>query len=452
MTWNGSSYVKNPPLEGKLRMLTAEELAEKNLVVGSDHRVYRRTQGSIVADVPAKVYGDENALLYTNKLDRSTLPPLGQIGHLFDAFMAEYDREILVWIGQDRTDPARWHYMVPKQKGTSARVEYDDPDGSVASALAMKARWVGSIHTHPGNSARYSGVDSDNWKQSDCTGFHFIVARDRSYTICAVIGGCTWEIEAGQLPPTAENVACEYDVAHNLPLDQVLLEPPKWTPSVGFHSGRQYDFGHTAHDFGDYYSGRQKYGGKTYDITPYRGGNGKETSYKDYDTTEWGWWDQEGFHPWDLKQDKPLSRKQERKVRKQFERRGKLYVPKEAGPPPPRSGEKPFLDTDLDDYFHRQADEFDRNQMDLELGLDTTEEQADIEALIDILREEGAVELSKGNEGFEILVIQGRGFIVPSTLGQELAYVWEEDTWELIEHHWRGSVELEKGGVNVYRA
>lgn len=430
---------KNKPLEGKQAMLTVEEQQQAGLYIGRDNRVYRRTKGSLVADVPAELLGEApTSLLYTDQIDRSLCPPLGQIRHLFDTFMGHYSREILVWIGRDRKDKAQWHYMVPKQEGTSGSVEYDDPDGTTAARLAAKAKWVGSIHTHPGNSAYPSSVDTDNWRKGDCTGFHFIVARDHSYYLCAVIGGVTWTIENGTLP---EAIPCDFEVAGDLPLDQVLLEPKPKT--YHFQSTTSY----TGYDDG-YIGGYKDNYRSRYVID--------DDANELYDYDELGWWTKSGhFHTWESEglpkeslavrrstsERLPLSKKAKKRLsrsREQFS----LKFEKQQGSRiyTPRGGDSltgdSFLETDLGDY-----------QVDTE---DAAIQAAASEALIEMLREAGCIELTQGNEGFAVVVVGGRGFVVPEMEMDTL--LWDEREPLPVEHHWRGCIDLEKGGLSVHRA
>lgn len=216
--------------EEKLAVMTQEQVEAEGLCILSDLRVYRRTKGRIVASVPvAPRTSSASGLLHDR--DESDLPPLDQIRAMAD-WMLTYGRETLVWIGKDRKEPNTWHFMVPDQVGTGASVDYDDPDGSTAATLAAKARWIGSIHSHPGNSSSPSGVDIDNWRKGDCSGFHYIVARDYSYTLCAVVGGCTWTLRTGQLPDEAADVG--YDTAGGKPLDEILREPKYTTPTYSY--------------------------------------------------------------------------------------------------------------------------------------------------------------------------------------------------------------------------
>jgi len=192
---------------------------DTDLFLGDDKRVYRQTRGTLTAYIPVEVPDDDCANL--TEWDASRVPLLSEVRAVFDQYMKKYSHETLVWWGQDRQDPTLWRWIVPEQECTTAGVEADDETAMLQ--LSAVARWGGSIHTHPGDSAGPSGIDTDQWEDAEQAGLHFIVARDASYTLNAVVGGHTFTIEKGKLP---EAQGCPVvETSGGRELDQLIKRP-----------------------------------------------------------------------------------------------------------------------------------------------------------------------------------------------------------------------------------
>lgn len=175
-------------------MSNAVEVREQVALVGTDGRLYRKTEGLVTAVVPIVPAGDP-ASVYES-IDRSVLPPLAMLKWLYDSFMGKYDHETMVVFGKKR-DADEWVFVVPKQKCDTASVEMDDDDECITCMIEDGYRYVGTVHTHPSDSSSPSGVDTNNWKKPEFSGLHYILGRQGSYHLCAVVGGVTWVVEKG---------------------------------------------------------------------------------------------------------------------------------------------------------------------------------------------------------------------------------------------------------------
>lgn len=167
-----------------------------DLFLGEDKRVYRQTQGVLEAFVPVEGEGESRAELTRWATER--VPPRGQLRALYEGVMKKYRNETFLWWGESREKGGEFVWMVPDQVGDMAGVDVEDEVAMLQ--LSERARWGGSVHTHPGMGAEPSGIDRAQWTEAQHSGVHFIVARDLSYTVNAVVGGLTFTVERGRLP------------------------------------------------------------------------------------------------------------------------------------------------------------------------------------------------------------------------------------------------------------
>ena len=188
-------------LDGMQDMLTLDDLVKidlgtTSLVVGEDKRVYDRRFGLIECLAPAKI-GKDSPKVYVDKIDWDSFPPMEELAWLYDNFFSKYDREVVMLVGIHRTSPT-WLYYVPLQEGTSSQVTWKASDEEMGE-FGKLARWIGTIHVHPGNNCSPSSTDIEDWAEPEKSGLHLIFGRDGSYTINGAIAGKTFQLVEGSL-------------------------------------------------------------------------------------------------------------------------------------------------------------------------------------------------------------------------------------------------------------
>ena len=192
----------------KLDDLVKVDLETTSLIVGEDKRVYDRRFGLIECLAPAKV-GKESPKVYVDKIDWDSFPPMEELAWLYDNFFSKYSREVIMLVGVHRTS-STWLYYVPLQEGTSAQVTWEASDEEMGR-FGELARWVGTIHIHPGTGCGPSSTDVDDWAEPEKSGLHLIFGRDGSYTINGAIAGKTFQLAEGSIN----------DIDHRLKVDVV---------------------------------------------------------------------------------------------------------------------------------------------------------------------------------------------------------------------------------------
>ncbi len=197
------------------------ELDSSELVIGADKRLYEPRRGLIDCITPVVVKGTPGHV-YVDTIDWDSFPPMGQLAHLFDEFFSKYDREVLMIVGKLRNGSG-WLFHVPKQTGSAGLVEWAATDGEMEWFSGL-AKWIGTIHVHPGAWCTPSKTDVDDWAEPEKTGLHLIFGRNADYTINGAIAGRTFELEAGSLKGLAR-IHVEWTTSGRRPLNELLLKP-----------------------------------------------------------------------------------------------------------------------------------------------------------------------------------------------------------------------------------
>lgn len=205
-------------------------------IVGLDNRVYEMRHGLIECLAPVKLdKGDPD--VYVKKIDWSRFPPETELSHLFETFFSQYDREVLMLVGWCR-DGSGCRYHVPWQEGTAGRVTWK-ADLSEMGEFQSECFWVGTIHSHPGNSSRPSQTDIDDWALPEKSGLHLIFAKDGTYKIHGAIAGRTFEVGSGTVSDTSPTEGY-ITTSRNQPYKDLLTRPApvvlksrkKWVTSL----------------------------------------------------------------------------------------------------------------------------------------------------------------------------------------------------------------------------
>lgn len=223
----GFQSVHKPVFRGQLQVaMEREELDEivldgSGLVIGVDKRLYEPRRGLIDCLAPVTATGKSGSV-YVNQVNWDSFPPLDQLAFLFDEFFSKYDREVLMIVGEKR-DGSGWLFHVPKQEGSTGLVTWTASDGEMEWFSGL-ARWVGTIHVHPGNSCIPSSTDIDDWAEPEKSGLHVIFGRNGDYTINGAIAGKTFELNSGTLKDYVRTLV-EWTTSGRRPLNELLLQP-----------------------------------------------------------------------------------------------------------------------------------------------------------------------------------------------------------------------------------
>ncbi len=173
-----------------------------SLVALNDKRVYERKGGLLECWVPAEVQGESS--VYFAGIDWKRVPSRNELAYLFDAFFAKYKREVLMLMGE-RINPTKqggkWVYFVPPQVGTGGSVKWSTSSEEVAEFHSV-ARWIGTIHVHPGKSYSPSGTDVDEWADPLSAGVHLIFGRSGGFGVFGAMGGKTFPLASGSIVGT----------------------------------------------------------------------------------------------------------------------------------------------------------------------------------------------------------------------------------------------------------
>ncbi len=199
-----------------------------DVLIGEDLRVYRRTLGLVESIAPCEPRADTEPNVFLDKINWEDFPPLGELAFLFDTFFSTYEREVMMLVGRKR-DRSGWAYLVNNQEGNVGGVWWDDEAG--IEQLAAKARFVGTLHVHPGNACEASCTDISDWKNPEKSGLHLIFGRNGDYKIYAAIGGEVFRVREGNFSGV-ERIAVEYETSEDKPLDE-LLAVRKWQSTKG---------------------------------------------------------------------------------------------------------------------------------------------------------------------------------------------------------------------------
>jgi proteasome lid subunit RPN8/RPN11 len=196
---------------------------QENLVVGADKVVYEAKDGLIKCLSPVKP-SEVDPLVYVEEIDWDSFPPIEELAHLYDEFFDKYPQEVLMVVGRLR-DGSGWLYHVPEQEGSGGGVKWDAKDGEMED-FHNKARWVGTIHSHPGFNSSPSGIDVDEWAEPEKSGLHVIFGKGGSFTVSGAISGRTFVLYEDSLD-RVERVPVEFTTSLGRDLDEVLKTPPQ---------------------------------------------------------------------------------------------------------------------------------------------------------------------------------------------------------------------------------
>lgn len=191
------------------------------LVIGVDKRLYEPRQGLIDCMAPAVVKGEPGSV-YVSEVDWDSFPPLEELASLFDQFFSKYTREVLMIVGKKR-DGSGWLYHIPKQEGSLGLVTWKSTDGEM-DWFSRQARWIGTIHIHPGNDCTPSTTDIDDWAEPEKSGLHVIFGRDQDFTVNGAIAGRTFELNSGSLKGVKRDSVL-WTTSGRRPLGELLLQP-----------------------------------------------------------------------------------------------------------------------------------------------------------------------------------------------------------------------------------
>lgn len=198
---------------GNLSMVTEDMVAYRKVMVGGTfwepfHEELARGRPVYVDELPSA----ELCL------------PHGLLAGVYDSFMSKYAREVACIYGKSREKEGRWVFMIPEQTGSAGRVEWKD---SVATKAFMRvATYVGTIHVHPGNSSSPSGTDTENWLTEGSAGIHFILGRNRTFSMYMAGGRSVLKMVGHQsLPKKGKVIVPSFMYSGGRPLEELLKEP-----------------------------------------------------------------------------------------------------------------------------------------------------------------------------------------------------------------------------------
>jgi hypothetical protein len=162
------------------------------VMVGEDLRLYRTTRGLMTLICPAEPADKTKPALYYGGVDWDQYPEMGWLADLYDRFLSQYKREVMYVVGRQHQivkDKCPWFFMVPKQVGTSGGIEWQDKEGM--NWFLERARFLGTVHIHPGSASGASSFDLGHWTEKECSGIHVIFGRDGTFsTYGSAYGHC----------------------------------------------------------------------------------------------------------------------------------------------------------------------------------------------------------------------------------------------------------------------
>lgn len=209
------------------------------LMVGPDQRLYRRANGLIELICQADPVEDTEPGVWLGKVKWEEYPPIKYLASLYDKFLSKYDREVMFVVGK-RYRPTKngdkWFCMVPWQEGTKASIHWEDKEGM--DWFLQRARFLGTVHIHPGDSASPSMVDIENWEKRDQSGLHLIFGRGGEFTAHGSVAGHVVSLGTSSVNGTKREDAPLY-TSLNRKLKKLLRKPK---PVKIVRAGGQFDF------------------------------------------------------------------------------------------------------------------------------------------------------------------------------------------------------------------
>lgn len=225
--------VPSPGVKGTLQefMPTSDlekvDLHTTDLVVGEDNHLYAPRFG-LIEGLAVKEPTTDEAHVYVDRIDWESYPPIEELAYLFDIFFKEFDREVLMLVGKKRDYSDCWLYHVPQQIGSPGHVEWTADDEEMGMFTDV-AKWIGTIHIHPGADCTPSQTDIDDWAEPEKSGLHLIFGRNGSFAIYGSIAGSTFKVYGGHLTENVERSEVPYTTSRGRSLE-VLLAKPKPKP------------------------------------------------------------------------------------------------------------------------------------------------------------------------------------------------------------------------------
>jgi proteasome lid subunit RPN8/RPN11 len=201
------------------------DLMAHNLVVRYDRRVYETRDGLIKCLAPAKLCAGEPDI-YVEAIDWLRFPPQDHLAWLFYNFFHKYtDREVVMLVGE-RLNREGWLYYVPEQVGTSGFVRWTADDEEM-NWFQERARWIGTIHIHPGNDCKPSQTDIDDWAEPEKSGMHIVFGRDGSFTVNGAIAERTFELYSNcvRQEQSWSKEQVRYQTSKGRSLEELLKKP-----------------------------------------------------------------------------------------------------------------------------------------------------------------------------------------------------------------------------------
>jgi proteasome lid subunit RPN8/RPN11 len=199
------------------------DLMGQDLVVRADRRIYETRGGIIKCLAPAKPPSDEPDV-YVEGVDWQGFPPRNHLAWLFYSFFCKYtDREVVMLVGK-RLDGMGWLYYVPEQVGTCGSVRWTADDEEMGQ-FQEQARWIGTVHSHPGNCCKPSQTDIDDWADPEKSGMHVVFGRDGSFTVNGAIAERTFELLSGRVCREESWTRERYQTSKGRSLKELLKKP-----------------------------------------------------------------------------------------------------------------------------------------------------------------------------------------------------------------------------------
>jgi len=193
-----------------------------DVMVGEDLRLYRETHGLLEMIVPCDPREDTEPGLWYKTLNRDDCPPIEELAYLYDTFLSKYDREVMFVVGKLYGKPG-YLYMVTAQEGTVGSIRWDDVEGM--EWFAARARFLGTVHVHPGNGCNPSGTDLEHWKEKECSGIHLIFGRNQDFTMHASVAGHVIYCDQGSIEGI-ERTKVTLETGLDRKLVDLLKQPP----------------------------------------------------------------------------------------------------------------------------------------------------------------------------------------------------------------------------------
>jgi proteasome lid subunit RPN8/RPN11 len=194
------------------------------LMIGYDHRVYRKATGMVELICEAEPAEDTKAGVWIGNVRWDDYPPMGYLATLFDNFLSKYDREVMFVVGKryKPKDGNKWFCMVPYQEGTAGSISWKDKEGM--DWFLERARFLGTVHIHPDSWCDPSSVDIEHWSEKPCSGLHVIFGRDGSFTVHGSIAGHVVRLGDGDVKDT-KRIEAPLFTSRNRKLKKLLKKP-----------------------------------------------------------------------------------------------------------------------------------------------------------------------------------------------------------------------------------